>query len=71
MANYQRKNTGQLSIVPWIANLLGSAIRLYTTRKQLGGNIVMQLNFILSMIINGLIAGQILVYGGSRNTLAE
>mmetsp|Transcript_1155 Transcript_1155/g.3270 ORF Transcript_1155/g.3270 Transcript_1155/m.3270 type:complete len:217 (+) Transcript_1155:167-817(+) len=63
IANFRRQSTGQLSIVPWVFNLLGSILRLYTTEKQLGGDNVMRGYFLASIAINGTMASQIAIYG--------
>eukprot|EP00040_Diaphanoeca_grandis_P003233 m.24322 g.24322 ORF g.24322 m.24322 type:complete len:229 (+) comp14551_c0_seq2:432-1118(+) len=63
--NQMSRCTGQLSIIPWIVNGLGSSARLYTTMKLLDGNVVMVRNFSLSILINIIMAVQIATFGGS------
>lgn len=57
--NYTAESTGELSIVPWIVNLLGSSARLYTTVTQLDGDKLLLSNFTLSIVVNAVLALQI------------
>lgn len=57
--NYTSGSTGELSIVPWVVNLLGSSARLITTLTQLGGNKLLLANFSASILVNGIMAVQI------------
>ncbi len=66
MLNYRSKSTGQLSIVSYILNVIGSTARLFTTMKQLGGNRSLMMGFGSSIFINSVLAGQIMYYGGEK-----
>lgn len=66
LTNHKSKGTGQLSSVPYVANTMGSLLRLFTTREQLGGDPILILGFVASFLVNSILAVQILHYSPSR-----
>eukprot|EP00729_Bicosta_minor_P005515 gene5515-24235_t len=70
MLNFRSKSTGQLSMVSYVLNVIGSTARLFTTVKQLGGNRSLMMGFGSSIFINSVLALQILYYGGGSKASA-
>lgn len=62
LKNYKAKNTGQLSTVAFAANSLGCIARIFTSYQDNAG-IAMIRGFVLGLVLNSTILGQILYYG--------
>jgi len=61
-SSYLSESTGNLSVVSFAAAFVGSAIRIFTTMKQLNGDAVALTGFVISCICNAIIIAQIIVY---------
>ena len=68
--SYKTKNTGALSLATQAGLLAGNCIRLFTTIKEMGGDLTMLSGYIVGCAINGIIVAQILIYG-NKNGQAE
>jgi len=62
MKNYKASSTGQLSVVAFVANVLGCMARIFTSYQD-GAGIAMIRGFVLGLILNATIMAQILYYG--------
>mmetsp|Transcript_2086 Transcript_2086/g.3269 ORF Transcript_2086/g.3269 Transcript_2086/m.3269 type:complete len:215 (-) Transcript_2086:41-685(-) len=63
--NYQNKSTGTLSFVTFFLNTAGAAVRVFTTIVETFDMTTLA-GFIVSVAVNGIIAGQILYYGNNK-----
>jgi mannose-P-dolichol utilization defect protein 1 len=61
-ANARAKSTGNLSIVTYAANTLGSLARVFTSVSAGGGGALVR-NYALGAALNATVVGQILAYG--------
>lgn len=59
ITNRNRGHAGELSAVPFVLNLLGSIIRLFTTLKELKGDPIMIMAFFSSIVVNSSLVLQI------------
>ncbi len=50
------------SMTPFLVNMIGSLMRLYTTLTQLGGNKVLLAGFVLSVLTNAILVWQCIRY---------
>lgn len=60
--NYKNRSVGTMSPWPWVSNFAGSLGRLYTAIVQLGGNPMLVRGFLASLLINGTIITQCILY---------
>lgn len=70
--NFKNRSTGQLSLITYSVNFLGCIARIFTTLQE-GGGAAMLRNFILSLVLNGILVAQILMYGnkGVKQTVSQ
>lgn len=62
LKSYGDKSTGQLSIITFGVNTVGCVARIFTTLHE-GGGPAMLRAYILSLVLNATLVGQILLYG--------
>ncbi|KAF0711518.1 Aste57867_5212 [Aphanomyces stellatus] len=60
-SNFKQGHTGQLAFITLFLNFGGSAARLFTTLQETGDQVVL-LGFLISMLLNGTLIAQILIY---------
>eukprot|EP00195_Chlamydomonas_chlamydogama_P005418 CAMPEP_0202892850 /NCGR_PEP_ID=MMETSP1392-20130828/2526_1 /ASSEMBLY_ACC=CAM_ASM_000868 /TAXON_ID=225041 /ORGANISM="Chlamydomonas chlamydogama, Strain SAG 11-48b" /LENGTH=234 /DNA_ID=CAMNT_0049576957 /DNA_START=131 /DNA_END=836 /DNA_ORIENTATION=- len=60
--NFASCSTGQLSIITYFINLVGSIVRIFTTIQE-GGGPAMLRQYLISLGLNGTIVLQILLFG--------
>ncbi|PVU87191.1 hypothetical protein BB559_006188 [Furculomyces boomerangus] len=65
MKIHKEKSTGQLSAFSVFNYFIGTAARVYTTFVEVDNNIVL-LGFVLSLVTNGILAGQMIYYWNSQ-----
>ena len=63
LENHRTRCTGSLSLVTTAALGAGNALRLFTTVVEMGANWPLIVGYATGLLINGIIAAQILVYG--------
>lgn len=63
--SYRNKSTGSLSIVTCCGVFLGSCARVFTTLQDVD-SVNILIGYVASAILNGVVAGQVLYYGGAR-----
>jgi len=56
--NHRAGNTGQLAILPAALKCVGCAMRVFTTLTQIGMDIALLANFILSLVLNAILVFQ-------------
>ncbi|KAG9412104.1 Mannose-P-dolichol utilization defect 1 protein [Aphanomyces cochlioides] len=61
ISNFRQGHTGQLAFLTLFLNFGGSAARLFTTLQETGDQVVL-LGFAISMLLNGTLLTQILIY---------
>ncbi|KAI8108232.1 hypothetical protein M9434_006261 [Picochlorum sp. BPE23] len=59
--NYRSKSTGQLSFITYLMNFLGTMARVFTTLQEQGGAAMLR-GVIMSMVMNGIVVMQIIMY---------
>jgi len=64
LENARSRDTGTLSLVTYAGNLAGAIARIYTTRRELGGDWLVLAPLLLSVALNSLLCAQILAFGG-------
>ncbi|VIO88061.1 Uncharacterized protein BM_BM3915 [Brugia malayi] len=60
-ANYQRQNTGQLSVISVFLQFAGCLARIFTSLKETGDQL-MVITYIIAALLNGIIFVQFLLY---------
>jgi len=65
ISNFQNKSTGQLALLTFLLNFLGTIARVFTTLKELNGDIFVLSGSVIGCVLNGIILFQILLYGSS------
>ena len=68
VSNHSQKSTGQLSFLTYFLNFAGTIARVFTTLQEPNATSAMMRGVLMSMTMNGLIVGQIVVYGGGSDT---
>eukprot|EP01126_Amoeba_proteus_P017982 TRINITY_DN1891_c0_g1_i3.p1 TRINITY_DN1891_c0_g1~~TRINITY_DN1891_c0_g1_i3.p1 ORF type:complete len:203 (+),score=26.54 TRINITY_DN1891_c0_g1_i3:221-829(+) len=63
--NFQNRSTGQLSVVTFALNFVGSLTRIGTTLKEVNDPYLL-VGYIVAALLNGTIFVQILVLGGKK-----
>ena len=74
IVNYSRHTTGVLSFTTFFLSSAGSAVRVLTTLVRVAldqGKVVLATQHALSCVLNGLIALQIMWYGGALRRIRE
>uniref|UniRef100_A0A383VSW1 Mannose-P-dolichol utilization defect 1 protein homolog n=1 Tax=Tetradesmus obliquus TaxID=3088 RepID=A0A383VSW1_TETOB len=62
LQNFSARSTGQLSVITYAANTLGCVARLFTTMQEGGGSAMFR-QYCISLVLNGILVTQILVFG--------
>lgn len=60
-ANYQRKSTGQLSLISVALQFGGCLARVFTSLKETGDQLII-INYIIASLLNGVIFAQFFLY---------
>lgn len=61
--NFSSRSTGQLSLITYGLNTAGAAARIFTTLQEKRAGAAMLRGAVLSMVLNAVLATQIVVYG--------
>eukprot|EP01105_Mastigella_eilhardi_P020763 TRINITY_DN4980_c0_g1_i2.p2 TRINITY_DN4980_c0_g1~~TRINITY_DN4980_c0_g1_i2.p2 ORF type:complete len:186 (+),score=68.99 TRINITY_DN4980_c0_g1_i2:464-1021(+) len=62
VANFRSGSTGQLALVTYLLNFVGSVMRVFTTLKELGPDVVLLTGYGSAALLNGTILAQIIIY---------
>jgi len=71
MENHKNKHTGTLSIISLVLSLGGAVARVFTTIIEIGFDISLLATYGLSILVNGTLALQILVYAKNTKKLLK
>lgn len=61
LENLRNNSTGQLSLVTWLLQFVGSSARIFTSVQETGDWLVI-VSFVVRALLDGVIVGQILFY---------
>ncbi|KAJ3200107.1 hypothetical protein HDU83_007644 [Entophlyctis luteolus] len=68
-ANYSAGTTGQLSAITVALQFLGTAVRIFTTLREVKDQIVL-VSYLISTVLNGILFAQVLLLGGKKTKKA-
>jgi mannose-P-dolichol utilization defect protein 1 len=61
---FKTREVQNLAIVTWLLNFAGASIRVFTTRRELPDQYILQFAFGMSAFLSGVVACQIVAFGG-------
>eukprot|EP00283_Hemiselmis_rufescens_P015104 CAMPEP_0173438408 /NCGR_PEP_ID=MMETSP1357-20121228/20303_1 /TAXON_ID=77926 /ORGANISM="Hemiselmis rufescens, Strain PCC563" /LENGTH=264 /DNA_ID=CAMNT_0014403701 /DNA_START=23 /DNA_END=817 /DNA_ORIENTATION=+ len=63
---FRTREVGNLAIMTWLLNLAGASIRVFTTRRELPDQLILQFAFFMSASLSGVVVCQILAFSKKK-----
>mmetsp|Transcript_13542 Transcript_13542/g.26751 ORF Transcript_13542/g.26751 Transcript_13542/m.26751 type:complete len:266 (-) Transcript_13542:307-1104(-) len=68
---FKTREVGNLAIITWLLNLAGASIRVFTTRRELPDQLILQFAFFMSATLSGVVVCQIIAFSKKKPVKAK